>query len=263
MTTLFPTYVAWPGSSTSVDWEACVELEGSPDDSALRDLEFVLDRFWHVTARGAFVAPGVHPAQASLQATARAAKALNARCWDLQTVNVDARFTQVLRNTLAGFSFTTWPVTGIRLAARQAGVQRPLQALSPLAGEWSLNMDRYPPPYARVKFPIVSRLREVDAPRRYEIEFSGVLTSEQAEQIARSLASWGEVGLGGFAETEAELIDGACAILNVSVHQLDDSTIELTADRFGGGTPARNALVNLLCHADRTVAAIRRVGEEQ
>jgi hypothetical protein len=262
----FPTYVALPGSAPSANWQVYLQLEGTPDDLARRELHFVFDHFWTVMGRGAFIRPGTHPAHASLQVVAREVAPLNEVCWNLRTVNVDGRFAQVLRNTCVAFSFTTWAVKELRVIALRPGESvssSPLQSLPPLADDWSLNVNRYPPAYAPVNFPIVSQIRGANSPRRYEIEYSSALTDEQCNHFVRTLASWGEVGLGGFAETEGELTGGECAIFNVSAQRFDDSTIELTMDRFAGGEPARNALVNLLCYSDRTIAGIRNVTEEQ
>lgn len=259
----FSTYVAFPDAGTAAEWEVCVLLKRAPGDEMRRDLQFVVNQFWRLTNRGAFLVSGAHPSRVSLDASNRDTGEADSICWDVRTVNVDERFIQVLRNVLVGFSFTTWPVTELRVNSHRNDVLRPLQALPPLADDWALNAGRYPPAYAPVGFPIASRLRDPAAPRRYEIEYAEVLTQEQSEEILRALVAWGEVGLGGFAETETELTSGSCALLNVSPQKFDETTIELTVDCFGGGTPARNALLNLLCYTHQTVARIRRLSEEQ
>ncbi len=227
-----------------------LSLQPPVDVAAVAELRAFIEDFVTIADAGAFVTERNPPTTAGFSVVAESNEPAGFRL-SCNVANLDGRFIRVLRNLTVMFTHVTHPVRTLR--ARSPGA-RP--STLPELGTLSLEA-AYPPMSGQLGIAVnLDADGDHRGPRYAELSFASGVPDPQADAILRLFEAWGNVALGGYAETEAELQSGDCAIFDAQPDLRDDATIEVSIGSFGAPRCAWNSFSNLCGTVHQTMASM-------
>lgn len=228
-------------------------LAAPVDVEVVSDFRALIGDVLTIAAHGAFVAQAYHPTASTLRLVAEQPHptGFTLQC---EVTKLDHRFARVVRNLCVMYSKVTHEVHSFRAQVRGARST----GLIPLKPDDTSGA--YPPRSDKLGFPFrIGDDGEYRGPRCAELNFAGGLGDELADELIALFVAWGNVSLGGFAASEAELSRGDCAIFEVDPDLRDDVTLEVPISMFGAPVCAWNPFLNLCGTLNRTRAGLRGV----
>jgi hypothetical protein len=218
----------------------------SPESAA--ELAALVRDWFGVADKGAFCAANAAPESSSIAIVTHPVPHALEVTWELDLHSVDARCWRVLRNDLYAFSRIVTPLESMALAqpgGPDTGHLISLPAIAPAHSHAA-----YPPASKHLPFSVDRPpLPRGAASRRAIIQFGSDLSSNDARLLGELIEQWSMVAFCGYPMSEADLENGRCAIFNSETDQLDERTLEVAIDDFGGSEAAWNPLLNLFGRA--------------